>query len=208
MRRRLSICAYVCLIVLGLRRSQAADAQTNGQPPEAFGNLFAVGRWEGSFNAGVLFSPVIATYQRPTINYTITSLQFGTMLSELKGTGWLRGNFELAGEGFGSAIFQGPGGYIAGITLWGRYNFVRPDWRFVPFVQVGAGLTATDINRGVVGQTFQFNLDIGIGTRYFLAGHWSVNLECRYQHVSNANTGKHNLGINAIGPLLGVSYFF
>jgi hypothetical protein len=35
-----------------------------------------------------------------------------------------------------------------------------------------------------------------------------LNLECRYQHISNANTGKHNLGINAIGPLLGVSYFF
>lgn len=57
-------------------------------------------------------------------------------------------------------------------------------------------------------QTFQFNLDIGIGTRYFLAEHWSINLGCRYQHVSNANTGTHNLGINAIGPLLGVSYFF
>jgi opacity protein-like surface antigen len=85
---------------------------------------------------------------------------------------------------------------------------VQPDWRFVPYVQGGAGLTATDISRGIVGQTFQFNLNIAAGTRYFLAERWCLNLECRYQHVSNANTGKHNLGINALGPFLGVSYFF
>jgi hypothetical protein len=185
-----------------------ANAQTNTQSAETFTNVFAVGRWEGSLDSGVLFSPVIATYQRPTINYTITSLRFGTMLSDLKGSGWLRGNFELAGEGFGSAIFQGPGQYIAGVTFWGRYNFVQPDWRLVPFLQAGAGLTATDISRGIVGQTFQFNLNIGVGARYFLAERWSLNLECRYQHISNANTAKYNLGINALGPILGVSYFF
>ncbi|HET9804079.1 MAG TPA: acyloxyacyl hydrolase [Candidatus Acidoferrum sp.] len=192
----------------GALTCSSAAAQTNSPPPEKFATLFSPGSWEGSVDAGVLFSPVIATYQRPTINYTITSLQVGRMLSEVKGSGWLRGNFEFAGEGFGSAIFQGPGGYIAGVTLWARYNFVQRDWRFIPYVQAGAGLTATDINRGIVGQTFQFNLDIAAGTRYFLAQRWCLNLECRYQHVSNANTGKHNLGINAIGPLLGVSYFF
>jgi opacity protein-like surface antigen len=208
MRRRLSICVYAFLIFSGVLSPRIANAQTNTQSTETFTNIFAIGRWEGAVDGGVMFSPVIATGGRPTINYTMSTLQVGTMLSEVQGSGWLRGNFELAGEGFGSAIFHGPGGYIAGITLWGRYNFVQPDWRFVPFVQAGAGLTATDIDRGIVGQTFQFNLDIGIGARYFLAERWSLNLECRYQHVSNANTGKHNLGINAIGPLLGISYFF
>ena len=208
MGKHLSIRACTFLILAGVLTSNRAAAQTNLPSPETSVGLFSPGQWEGSLNAGVLFSPVIATYQRPTINYTITSLQVGTMLSEVKGSGWLRGNFEFAGEGFGSAIFQGPGEYIAGVTLWCRYNFVQPDWRFVPYVQGGAGLTATDISRGIVGQTFQFNLDIAAGTRYFLAERWCLNLECRYQHISNANTGKHNLGINALGPLLGVSYFF
>lgn len=170
--------------------------------------LFANGRWEAAFDSGVLFSPIVASCGRPTINYTLTGLQFGYMVSEPKKPAWWRGNVEVAGEVFGSAIFQGPGTYIAGITVWGRYNFLQPDWRFVPFVQGGMGLTSTDISRQIVGQPFNFNLNIGAGVRYFLAEHWSVNLEARYQHISNANTGPHNLGINSFGPLLGVSYFF
>ena len=139
MGKLLSIRVYIILILAGLLTSSRAGAQTNSSTPETFASLFSQGRWEGSLDAGLLFSPVIATYQRPTINYTITSLQVGTMLSDVKGSGWVRGNFEFAGEGFGSAIFQGPGRYIAGMTLWCRYNFVQPDWRFVPYVQGGAG---------------------------------------------------------------------
>ena len=44
--------------------------------------------------------------------------------------------------------------------------------------------------------------------RYVLARHWSLDLEYRYQHISNANLAGHNLGINAHGPVLGISYFF
>ena len=61
---------------------------------------------------------------RPPINYTFTGVQLGYMLGDVKGDGWWRGNFELAGEGFGSAIFEGDGSYISGGTLWLRYNFV------------------------------------------------------------------------------------
>jgi hypothetical protein len=36
----------------------------------------------------------------------------------------------------------------------------------------------------------------------------SVNLEYRYQHISNANLAHRNLGVNAHGPMLAVSFFF
>jgi opacity protein-like surface antigen len=156
----------------------------------------------------VLFSPFLATGGRPTINYTITEVQFGYMLSDVKGHGWLRGNFELVGEGFGSAIFEGSGSFIAGITVWMRYNFAPPGWRLVPFAQAGMGLTSTDIDHKYVGQPFNFNLDLGLGTRYLLSQHWSLNLEYRFQHISNADMGRHNIGINGHGPVLGVSYLF
>jgi hypothetical protein len=171
-------------------------------------DFFEHGRFETAFNNGVLFSPFIATHNRPVINYTMSEVQCGYMLTDTKGRGLLRGNLELAGEGFGSAVFDGPGDYIAGMTLWLRYNFVKPNCRLVPFFQMGAGVVSTDIDRNIVGQPFNFNLDIGAGVRYFVARKWSVNLEYRYQHISNANTGDRNIGINAHGPILGISYFF
>jgi opacity protein-like surface antigen len=85
---------------------------------------------------------------------------------------------------------------------------VPPGSRWIPYTQAGLGLTSTDIDRQIVGQPFNFNLDLGAGTRYLLSEHWALNLEYRFQHISNANTGTHNLGINAHGPILGVSYLF
>ena len=199
--RNFAIVGWVTFCVLS---GQIANAS---EPAESE-DLFGAPRYEATLTSGVLFSPFIANGGRPTINYTITEAQFGYMFGEPRGEGWWRGNFEFVGEGFGSGIIDGPGGYIAGMTLWGRYNFVQPGWRFVPYAQLGAGLTATDINPHIVGQTFNFNLDVGLGTRYLLSQRWGLLLEYRYQHISNANTGAHNLGINAHGPILGISYLF
>ncbi len=203
----------VCVVALiaGLRPAAAAedradDRQTAASPLE---HVFGGGRYEAALTGGAYFSPFLALNGRPTINYSFTSVQLGYMLSDVKGDGWWRGNFELAGEGFGSKIFQGPGNYIAGGTLWLRYNFVpRNLTKVVPFVEGGAGAVSTDIDRELVGQAFNFNLDVGFGLRYFFARNWALNLEYRYQHISNANTARNNIGINAIGPFLGISRFF
>lgn len=199
----------VFFCVLALNRVDAQDF-TEERSANLFPTdlLFQKPGDELSFNSGVLFSPVVATYKRPVINYTLTEVQYGLMASNIRGAGVWRGNLEVVGEGFGSAIFQGSGSYIAGITIWARYNFVHPGWRFVPYAQAGAGFVSTDIDHHIVGQPFNFNLDLGAGTRVFLTEHWALDLEGRYQHVSNANMGRRNLGINAAGPMLGLSYFF
>ena len=105
-------------------------------------------------------------------------------------------------------VFEGVGEFMAGATIWLRYNFVPRESRFAPFVQAGAGGTYTDINPRLIGQDFNFNLDLGAGVRYLLASRWSVNVEYRYQHISNANMADRNLGVNAHGPMLAVSFFF
>ena len=197
------------LLVLWAGISHAADLSDLGASnDESIESVFSRGRLEASINGGALFSPFVATGNRPTINYSMTEVQVGYMVADVRGRGWWRGNFEAVGEGFGSAIFQGPGSFIAGATVWGRYNFVQPGWRFVPYFQAGLGLTSTDIPRRYVGQPFNFNLELGGGARFLLTSRWGLNLEFRYQHISNANTGRHNLGINSAGPILGVSYLF
>ncbi len=198
---------FLLVLLLASCAARAAD-DLYSATSRSYTDFFAARQYEMAVNSGVLFSPFIATYKRPTIDYTVTTVELGYMLTDVKGSGVFRGNIELAGDLFGDIIFKGPGDYITGITIWGRYNFVQPGWRFVPYFQAGLGLTIADIDRSIVGQAFNFNLNLGAGTRYMLSPRWALDLEYRFQHISNANTGPHNLGINAQGPILGLSYFF
>jgi opacity protein-like surface antigen len=199
------------LVVLSPQLAGASGGTGDSAPAEtsSLDPFFAGGRYEAALTSGALFSFSGPSENRAPINYTFTGVQLGYMLEDVKGDSWWRGNLELAGEGFGSAIFGGDGSYISGGTLWLRYNFVpESSHRLVPYAQGGAGCVSTDINHGIVGQPFNFNLDLGFGVRCLLGRNWSLSLEYRYQHISNAGLNKHNLGINADGPILGVSYFF
>ena len=209
-RRRSIVVLLLSWAVACPNLAEATDLFKENGPDEKSGtdSLFEIGRYEANLNSGALFSPFIATKGRPKIKYTLTELGLGFMLSEPKERAWWRGNFEFAGDGFGSAIFEGSGDYIAGATLWLRYNFIQSSARLVPYTQIGGGFVFTDIDRGIVGQRFNFNLDVGFGFRYLLSERWALNLEYRYQHISNANLAPKNLGINAHGPMLGISLFF
>jgi len=107
-----------------------------------------------------------------------------------------------------SCVFNGTGTYVAGATAWLRYNFVPARSRLLPYAQAGAGFVFTDIDRNLLGQDFNFNLGLGVGFRYLISERWSLSLEYRYQHISNANLAHRNVGINAHGPVLGLSFFF
>jgi hypothetical protein len=85
---------------------------------------------------------------------------------------------------------------------------VPPQWKVVPFFQLGAGISFSDIDHKIFGQAFSFNLDAGTGVRYFIDPRCSLNAEYRFQHISNADTANNNLGINAQGAVLSVSWYF
>ena len=171
MNRRVEVACGV-LLLLNVQLAAAGEDPATDSPARTFSpdRLFEGGRYEAAFTSGMFFSPFVATRNRPTIDYSLTSLQLGYMLGDVKGDRWWRGNFELVGEGFGSAIWEGPGSYIAGGTLWLRYNFVpRRSPGLVPYTQAGAGAVSTDIDQEIVGEPFNFNLDLGISLRCFLA---------------------------------------
>ena len=196
-------------IILGLACSGFARADEIADSSQTdYEKNFNAGQSEVAAGGQVLFSPFIATGGRPTVNYGGGLIQYGYMLNDLKESGSLRGNFEVLGELAGSSIFVGDGTYVASATFWLRYNLVLSGWRFIPFVQIGGGISLTDADHDVFGQTFNFNLDVAPGVRYFVTPHCSLNAEYRYQHISNANIAKHNLGINAQGVALSVSWYF
>jgi lipid A 3-O-deacylase len=124
--------------------------------------------------------------------------------------GLLRGNFEaLVGLG-GGVIFRGPGNAIANGDLFIRYNFIQPHARLVPYWQLGMGLNASDAARDgsqrIIGRTLEFTLQTELGLRFLVNERWSVELEGAYQHISNADTADRNVGVNALGGLLGATF--
>jgi opacity protein-like surface antigen len=171
-------------------------------------SMFQKSEWELGINSGVMLSPSILNVQKHTVNYTVSGIQAGYMLDNPGASGWYRGNFELAGELFGGAVIQGRGSYVGGGTVWLRYNLLASGWRLKPYVQIGGGAESTDIDRRILGENFNFNLDAGLGFRYLITSRCSVNLEYRFQHFSDADLSAVNLGVNAQGAFVGVSFFF
>jgi lipid A 3-O-deacylase len=73
---------------------------------------------------------------------------------------------------------------------------------------VGAGATATDIRNGDLSTTFEFNLQAGVGTAFFLQKDLAATFQYRFIHLSNAGIQFPNLGVNNSTFLLRLSWFF
>ncbi|MEM6885509.1 MAG: acyloxyacyl hydrolase, partial [Verrucomicrobiota bacterium] len=162
---------------------------------------------------GALASPVGIGPDTDTLNYTMHNLRVGYLLNT---PSWnehpLDGCVEIIGEISGSAIFEGAGSYLVGPSIHIRYNFTQPDWKLVPYIQLGGGLTFTDadedLTQRAIGQELEFTPQASIGFRYLIDPQWSLDAEFIYHHISNAGLADRNLGINALGGMVGFSYFF
>jgi hypothetical protein len=169
---------------------------------------FQRGWHEATVGSSVYISDLLVRFDRPDPYYCSGFLQAAYTVTPPVEGGMLRGSFQLAPEIFGAGVFHGPGHFFGGATLWFRYLFVQPGWRLVPFLEGGGGGTYIDIPHNFDGKAFNFNLDFGLGVRYFVCSNCSLDAEYRVQHISNANLWDHNIGLNAMGPSLGVTLYF
>ena len=204
--------AFLLIITSVLVLSVApACAQTNSTSPDETFSLddnFKFGSCEFSLGVAPMFSPIGNDKGRPVVNWVEGFAQFGWMATDIHGSGFLRGNIEAVGEAFAGGIYEETGNYVAGGSIMGRYNFIPQNSHLSPYVQVGVGGEMMDIDHQYDGHNFNFNVVAMGGLRYFIKPRLSLNAEFRYQHLSNANTGDRNIGINAVGPALGISWFF
>jgi opacity protein-like surface antigen len=136
------------------------------------------------------------------------TLSAGYMLGPVLGAGhWYRGNAEIRLELFSGAQFSPEPEWLVGLTPHLRYSFATGT-RWIPFVDGGAGVTATGIGPPDLSNTFEFNLQAGAGLHFFLNDHVSFTAEARYVHWSCAGLSEPNLGLNGVTGLLGVNFFF
>ncbi|HWF18723.1 MAG TPA: hypothetical protein VG754_05620, partial [Verrucomicrobiae bacterium] len=158
--------------------SAMADPQSSGNATD---NSFSVddnfrhGWHEVTAGSSVYFTSYVRRADHPEMNYAGGFLQAAYNLTSPGSDSIFRGGFQLAPEIFGADVYHGYGSYVAGGTLWLRYNFVQPGWRLVPFIEGGAGLTSIDIPHRYDGKDFNFNLEVGGGVRYFICERCSLN---------------------------------
>lgn len=162
---------------------------------------------------GALFSQTALGPDVPEFNYSQTNIRLGWMLNTPDPAGGvLAGNWEALIELSANGIFEGSGNIMIGPSALVRYNFVQPDWKVVPYVQAGLGFVYTDAyedkNQRAIGQAIEFTPQAGAGVRILVSKDWSVDVEGMFHHVSNAGMADRNLGINAVGGLVGATYHF
>jgi lipid A 3-O-deacylase len=145
---------------------------------------------------------------RENHDWGVGSLEYGWFLGEVVGSPhWYRGNWQLLVQVFGGVQFYPDTAYVVGAAPLFRYNFAT-GCRWIPFLDLGAGVAATDIRNGDLSTTFEFNLQAGAGMHYFVRDAMALTFQYRFIHLSNAGLEFPNLGVNSSTFLFGVSWFF
>jgi len=149
----------------------------------------------------------------PNLEYISINLRLGKMInSPSKPKLFPRGNLEALIELSCSGICNGFGNYFVGSTFLLRYNIVQPDWKIIPYAQVGVGVVYTDAykdsSQNAIGQSIEFTPQVSLGARYLINKKLSIDAEFMFHHISNAGLDERNVGINSFGGLIGFTRNF
>jgi hypothetical protein len=187
--------------------------------PEAF-TAPTTGIWQGEVGEG--FRSSVQTFSvepgvalgvqafggKQVHDLALLSLSYGHMLGNVVGKEhWYGGNWEARLELFGGGQFSPKSDELVGLTPHLRYNFATGT-RWVPFADLGAGVTASGIGPPDQSGTFEFNLQANVGTHWFVRDNLALTVEVGYLHMSCAGIHDPNLGVNTIKGMAGLTWFF
>jgi len=134
--------------------------------------------------------------------------QLGLVVTDELGSGALAGNVEVLIEPMAAHYYEPFSASAFGGSLMVKYNFLSFG-RWMPFWDGGAGMLWTDLAPRIPEQSTQFNfiLQTGPGVSYFVSEKLAITAGIRFHHISNANIGDRNTGLNAWLFTLGMSFF-
>jgi opacity protein-like surface antigen len=174
---------------------------------DEIGNGFRKGATEVGISLGAgLGSKILGSTDAH--DFGLAKLSYGRVISDVVANDdWYSGNWELLGEVFGGEQIKPRNAQVAGLTAVLRYDFATGT-KWVPFFDVGAGVSETDIGRPDLGGSFQFNLQTGPGVHWFIYKNLALTFQYRFLHLSSASIEKPNHGVNTSAFYTGVSWFF
>jgi opacity protein-like surface antigen len=132
-------------------------------------------------------------------NLAMTNFDFGYMFTN---------HWEGIAELFAGYQFNPNDKYLSGGALLLRYNLNPKNSRWSPFANIGAGLVLTNIERPDLDGTPHFNLQAGVGTRYFIKDKIAIIVQYQWFHISCANIREPNNGVNTSLFMAGLSWIF
>ena len=134
--------------------------------------------------------------------------RLGVVLTDPLGSSWWQGNVEFLVQPVFARFTEPFAAEAAGGSFLLKYNFLSFG-RWVPFWDVGAGMIWTNLAPRIPEQStqFEFVLETGPGVHYFLTDRITWTMGVRLHHISNANLGDRNTGINGVLPYIGLSFF-
>jgi hypothetical protein len=188
---------------------QSSWGESTSLPPDAR-EILKSGTVELGLSGGY-WQAVDFVSHPPSVNRSAAFVlpKIGMIVSDEFRAGLLSGNLELAVEPLFAKFTQPFPAEAAGGSLLVTYNLLSFG-RWAPFWDVGAGILWTNLAPRIPEQSTPFNfvLETGPGVHYFLTQSLTVTAGVRFHHISNANVGQRNTGLNAVLPYFGFSWFF
>jgi hypothetical protein len=149
-------------------------------------------------------------FEEPSANRSAVFMKprIGVVVTDEIPAGLLTGNLEVLVEPFFARFTQPFSAEAAGGTLVIKYNLLSFG-RWMPFWDAGVGMLWTNLAPRIPEQSTPLNLliETGPGVQYFMTSQTTLTFGIRYSHISNAGTGERNIGLNAILPYAGLSWF-
>lgn len=196
--------AFLLLLLVGV----AAGTGLRAQPVAAVDD--PTQDWEVGYESGVIWR---VTGSATPLSYTVAP-QLITVISPLIGSAKpflggdlvLRNRFSLLME----PIISGPEHHFFGVSGSGLAEWWDHDRTYCLFLAAGGGFGWLDSRGyeipGAQGEHFNFNWLAYPGFRFRLATKISASGGVYFQHISNHGLNKVNPGLNAVGPMLGVTW--
>ena len=170
-------------------------------------NWLPKGQWDVQILGGLFSDIGDANY-----NWAQTSFRLGRVWN-CECLSFLPGGFEgLIDVNGASTADSSFGNYFFGGGLIGRYNLVTLGSRVVPYMQTGIGFQYNDAYLDPVQQHLGSRIALtgqaDVGFRLFLTKRLSLDLEGGYRFISGLSMSDRDEGINALGGMAGLTYFF
>jgi hypothetical protein len=177
-------------------------------PEDPCPRWYQKGTWSFQWLGGVYSDLGDANY-----NWAQTSLRLGRTWNGGECFAHCLGGFESLIEFNGAAVTDADfGDWFTGGGLILRYNCVQPCTRLVPYVQAGVGFQYNDAYQDAtqpyLGSRIELTAQAQVGLRIYLTKCLSLDVEGGVQHISNLNMSDRDNGINALGGMAGLTYYF
>ncbi len=202
--RRLLL-AWVLLV--GSAMAFAPDAQAEDSPQAH--TIVRAGTIEAGLVTGYLQGNDTFTSVSSNRSALYVLPRIGMVLTPEVGKGFFAGNLELLFEPLYAHYFKPFGASAAGGSLVFKYNFLSFG-RWMPYWDVGLGMLWTNLAPRIPEQSTQFNFvtESGPGLHYFATERVALTIGVRFHHISNADFGHRNLGLNSTLAYAGISVFW